>query len=76
MLASDDLFVHSEFEVFQIAVRWMAHDTEERIKYAMRIINLIRFHYMTVEELYTCAETTGLLRDYEKFREAILKANW
>ena len=76
MLSSDDLFVHSEYEVFQIAVRWIAHDIEERLKYTVRIINLIRFHYMTVDELYTCAETTSFMRDYDRFREAILKANW
>lgn len=76
MLASDDLFVHSEYEVFQFVVRWIAHDVDERIKFAVRLITLIRFHYMTAEELYSCAETTSLIKQYDKFREAILKANW
>ena len=76
MLASDDLFVQTEYEVFQLAVRWIAHDIEERIKFAMRIINLIRFQYMTQNELFTCAETTSLIKKYDKFREAILKASW
>ena len=76
LLSSDDLVVQTEFDVFQLAVRWLVHNIEERVKFSLRIMNLVRFCYMTTEELFTCAETTSLIRGYDKFREAILIVNW
>ncbi|XP_053376721.1 kelch-like protein 14 [Mercenaria mercenaria] len=76
LLMSDELIAASEFEVFTIAIRWIVHDVESRVKYTMRILSLIRFYCMTQLELLMCGETTSLVRGYDKFREMILVANW
>ncbi|XP_052286070.1 kelch-like protein 3 isoform X2 [Dreissena polymorpha] len=75
ILSSDDLVVTSEYEVFTIAMRWLLAD-EQRIKHIPRVMGYIRFDQMCIPELFTCAETTAILRGYDKFRELVLIANW
>ncbi|KAL4226494.1 hypothetical protein ACF0H5_014479 [Mactra antiquata] len=76
MDAIDDIKASSEYEIFTVAVRWIIHDVQERIKHSIRIMSQIRFAQMSQEELFMCAETTSLVRGYDKFREMILVANW
>lgn len=76
MLESDDLVVTTEFDVFTVAIRWIVHDLERRVKHTIRIMSLIRFYYMSQLELFMCVETTSLVRGYDKFREMVLIANW
>ncbi|XP_052781488.1 kelch-like protein 12 [Mya arenaria] len=75
-LECDNLVVGSEYELFTIVIRWILHDSDNRVKHTVRIMNLIRFDQMTSHELCTCVETTSLLRGYDKFRELVLIANW
>lgn len=76
ILSSDNLKIDTELEVFRTAVRWMAHDTEERRKDLMRLMQCVRFGNMTQLELAQCNEFTDLLKDSKMCKQILLEANW
>ncbi|XP_060075655.1 kelch-like protein 2 [Ylistrum balloti] len=76
ILSRDDLNITSEIEVFQVALKWIAHDMNDRHRHLSKVMSCVRFPYMTHEELFRCFEVTDLLRECQETRNAILHANW
>ncbi|XP_021343925.1 kelch-like protein 3 [Mizuhopecten yessoensis] len=76
ILSRDDLNITSEIEVFRVALKWIAHDMNERHKHLSKVMSCVRFPYMNHQELFQCFEVTDLLRECHETRNAILHANW
>ena len=51
ILASSELLITSEIEVFKVANRWLKHNIEERSKYAEDILLKVRFHLLSTEAI-------------------------
>ena len=51
ILASSELLITSEIEVFKVVNRWLNHDIEERSKYTEDLYLKVRLHFLSTETL-------------------------
>ena len=49
ILASSELLITSEIEVFKVVVKWLNHKIEERSKYAEDLLSKVRFQLLSTE---------------------------
>ncbi|OQV13025.1 hypothetical protein BV898_12683 [Hypsibius exemplaris] len=74
ILSADGLAVHSEYTVFEIAVKWIDADRFTRTVHFNKIISCVRFHFMTVEELSRCQREEDLLTTSKPIADIIALA--
>ncbi|GAU89111.1 hypothetical protein RvY_01702 [Ramazzottius varieornatus] len=53
-LQSDELLVSSEYQVFEAAMIWFKEERDARKRYFRRLMECVRFAYMTTDELVEC----------------------
>ena len=51
ILASSELNIHSEVEVFNAAITWLKHNSEERSKYAKQLLLKVRIPLLSEHAL-------------------------
>ncbi|XP_062614481.1 actin-binding protein IPP-like [Saccostrea cucullata] len=77
ILASDNVNVRSEFEIFAAAVSWIQHhDFDQRIHHIEKLMNCVRFTLMTSQELFLCFKKFPVLKQNKNCVNMITTANW
>ena len=65
ILASSELLITSEIEVFKVANRWLNHNIEERSKYAEDLYLKVRFHLLSTETIRHLLNNSSRLEKYD-----------
>ncbi|CAC5382987.1 unnamed protein product [Mytilus coruscus] len=76
ILSSDNLNISTELDVFEAAIRWIAHNIMNRKQYLIRLMQCVRFAYMTPTELFHCNERTDILKGDSLCKQMLLEALW
>ncbi|KAI8490135.1 hypothetical protein Bbelb_322050 [Branchiostoma belcheri] len=73
-IARDDLRVTRELQVFQAVVSWLQKDRAKREKWAVRLMENVRFPLMTPNEVVDNVESVGFLMSVPEFQELVKEA--
>ncbi|ESO84410.1 hypothetical protein LOTGIDRAFT_132245 [Lottia gigantea] len=76
ILRDDRLVIFTEMDVFWAGLKWIAFHMNERSPFLNKVMECVRFPYLTQAEIFKCLETTDLLRTSDKCKEILIHANW
>ncbi|XP_035699662.1 kelch-like protein 9 [Branchiostoma floridae] len=73
-IARDDLRATRELQVFQAVVAWLQKDKTKRQKWAVRLMENVRFPLMTPNEVVDSVESVGFLMSVPEFQDLVKEA--
>ncbi|XP_055351102.1 kelch-like protein 18 [Paramacrobiotus metropolitanus] len=76
LLCNDDIRVNTEMDVFKAALRWINHDRCQRTTYFNDLMKLVRWVYMTQDELVQAVEMDKMLISSKDVKQLITDAQW
>lgn len=75
-LAEDRLAIYTEFDPFQAIFRWINVLRGDRIQYLAKLMETVRFEFMSKRELAHCGEFDEVVNEHARVRELVADASW
>ncbi|OQV17675.1 putative Ring canal kelch protein [Hypsibius exemplaris] len=76
LLSNDHIVIETEVHVFTSAMRWMQFKEAERRQHFKRLMDCVRWVYMTTEEVMKCVDQEPDLLKHSDIRILLIDANW
>ncbi|OQV13934.1 putative Kelch-like protein 40b [Hypsibius exemplaris] len=76
LLSNDHIAVHTEMDIFTAALRWINHDRGNRIGHFPDLMRIVRWVYLSQEELVQAVELEKLLIKNKEVKQLITDAQW
>ena len=74
ILASSELNIHSEVEVFNAAKKWLKHDSEERSKSATRLLQKVRLSLLSEQAVKHLSDKISFFAENSELNNMLNKA--
>ena len=76
LLSNDHIVIETELHVFTAAMRWLSHHRSERLRHFKRLMDTVRWMYLSTEELLSCVDQEQQVLKSNEVRPQLIDASW